>query len=474
MTGPLFSTITAGGGILPSRCGPFNYDAPAGRNAPGPAYKLKWSYDFKSFVELYAQPVAADGRLFLGSQDGKLRAIDAASGKDLWAFQTGGPIMNSAAVAEGKVYFGSHDRNIYCVSAADGKEVWRFATGAGVWTAPCVDGGVVYMGSRDGFFYAIDAASGQLKWKRDCSSPIRQTAACDGEFVFFGPDNMTATCLRKSDGQVVWARKVSGERFYPYWPVVYDDVTVWTVQTPGLINDVWGHANRNVAKDKPIAAALVEYYQKFPERRMTHALDRKTGEDRYILPICRMAGNEGTITPPAISPAGDAFFITYLKGKTRDGMTDRYVSQGGLAQCQLARFNLAGGYDYMNPAESEGVADGFYDSAKTPQNIRGNVVNHLNWCSDETCVVSMMGNMVLTNHQSRAAVVDLNTNRAYVVAWTERERPEYQLLQFYAAEHNGPVKSPMIAVGNTIYLTWHVQYLIAVEGVEAAATGGGR
>lgn len=447
-------------GYTPVEVRPTDYDGKE------PKYKLKWAYDFKSFIEQYAQPVIVEGRIFLGAQDGKLRAIDAETGKDMWAFPTGGPIMNSAAVAGGKVFFGSHDGNIYCLSASDGKELWRFATGAGVWTAPCVDDGVVYMGSRDGVFYAIDVATGKSRWTRDCGSPIRQTAACDKEFVFFGPDNMTATCLRKSDGQVVWQKKVSGDRFYPYWPVVYEDVTIWTTQTPGLIKEVWEHANQNVAKDKPIVQALVDYYQKFPQRRMTHALDRKTGEVKYILPICRMVGNEGTITPPAISPAGDAFFITYLKGKTAAGMTDRYVSQGGLDQCQLARFGLAGGYDFMDPKDSEGVADGFYASNKAPQNVRGKTVDHLNWCSDETCVVSMMGNMVLTNHQSRAAVVDLNTNRSYVVAWTEPDRPEYKLLQFYAAEHNGPVKSPMAVAGNKIFLTWHVQFLVAVEGVE--------
>lgn len=444
---------------------------PFGYGGANPQYRFKWAYDFKSFIEVHAQPVIADGRVFLGAQDGRLRAIDAETGAELWTFQTGGPIMNSAAVADGRVYFGSHDGQVYCLAADSGQEAWRYATGAGVWIAPCVDGGVVYIGSRDGAFYAINAADGRLKWRRDCGSPIRQTAACDDEFVFFGPDDMTATCLRKSDGEVVWRRKVSGDRFYPYWPVVYEDVTIWTTQTPGLIHDSWEHANRNVAKDVPVAQALAAYYEAFPERRMCHALDRRTGEERYVLPITRMVGNEGTISPPTVSPAGDAFFITYLKGKTPEGMIDRYVSQGGLAQCQLARFNLAGGYDVSDPSESEGVADGFYDSARTPQNIRGNRVSHLNWCSDETAVMSMMGNMVLTNHQSRAAVVDLNRNESHVVAWTEPGRPENELLQFWAAEHNGPVKAPMAVAGDTIFLTWHVQYLIAVEGVAADAGG---
>jgi len=455
-------------GYTPAEVRPFDYDG------SGPYYKLKWSYDFKSFIELYAQPVISDGRVFLGAQDGKVRAIDAATGKDLWSFPTGGPIMNSAAVAGGKVYFGSHDGNVYCVSADDGEQLWRFATGAGVWAAPCVDKGTVFIGSRDGVFYAIDADTGKTKWKRDCSAPIRHTAACDGEFVFFGADNMTATCLRKKDGQVVWRRKVSGDRFYPYWPVIYKDVTVWTTQTPSTIRDSWNHANKHVAKDKPIVEALVDYYRRFPQRRMCHVLDRQTGDERYILPITRMVGNEGVISAPAISDAGDAFFITYLKGKTAKGMTDRYVSMGGLAQCQLGRFNLAGGYDYKDPNDTEAVADGFYAGAVTPQNIRGRRVGNLNWCSDETTVLSMMGNMVLTNHQSRATVVDLNTNRSYVVAWTKPGRPEYKLLQFWAAEHNGPVKAPMAVAGNKIFLTWHVQYLLAVEGVPAQAKGGAK
>lgn len=456
-------------GHTPVEVRPFDYDGPK------PHYRLKWSYDFKSFIELHAQPVVAGGRVFLGAQDGRLRAIDAETGRDAWSFATGGPVMNAAAVAGGKVYFASHDGCVYCLAAADGKELWRRRTGAGVWAAPCVDEGAVYIGSRDGVFYALDADSGRVRWRRDCGSPIRHTAACDAQHVYFGPDNMTATCLRKSDGKVVWRRKVSGDRFWPYWPVVCGEVTIWTTQTPGMIHDSWPHADKHVAKDRPIVEALVAYYRKFPQRRMCHLLDARTGKERGVLPVTRMVGNEGVISPPAVSGAGDAFFITYLKGKTPRGMVDRYVSMGGLAQCQLARFRVAGGYDDKDPAASEAVADGFYDGQNTPQNIRGRRVGNLNWCSDETTVLSMMGEMVLTSHQSRATVVDLRKRRSYVVAWTKPGRPENKLLQFWAAEHNGPVKAPMAVAGNKIFLTWHVQYLLAVEGVVAAAkTAGAR
>ena len=65
---------------------------------------------------------------------------------------------------DGKVYFGSGDGNVYAVDAKSGVLQWKFATGDVVHASPAVVNGMVYIGSWDGRLYAIDAASGQQKW----------------------------------------------------------------------------------------------------------------------------------------------------------------------------------------------------------------------------------------------------------------------------------------------------------------------
>lgn len=74
-----------------------------------------------------------------------------------WRFHTGGMVIGSAAVSEGKVYFGSTDGNLYAVNAGSGALQWKFDAPSRVPSAPAVAEKVVYFGAYDGNFYAVDA-----------------------------------------------------------------------------------------------------------------------------------------------------------------------------------------------------------------------------------------------------------------------------------------------------------------------------
>ncbi|MEO0061543.1 MAG: hypothetical protein RLZZ08_103 [Pseudomonadota bacterium] len=83
----------------------------------------------------------ADGKLFVGAQDGQLFAIDAATGKQAWAVQTtqgpddGRYITGAPRVFDGKVIIGHGGADFASVrgyvtayDAATGKQLWRFYT----------------------------------------------------------------------------------------------------------------------------------------------------------------------------------------------------------------------------------------------------------------------------------------------------------------------------------------------------------
>ncbi|MEA2595343.1 MAG: eukaryotic-like serine/threonine-protein kinase [Thermomicrobiales bacterium] len=73
----------------------------------------------------------------------------------LWRFQTGAAIRSSPVVVGGAVYLGSMDGNVYAVDAATGTELWRFSTSDRVVSSPAIADGTVYVGSDDGVLYAI-------------------------------------------------------------------------------------------------------------------------------------------------------------------------------------------------------------------------------------------------------------------------------------------------------------------------------
>ena len=144
--------------------------------------------------DLYlSSPLIHDGRVYIGSSDQRVYALELRSGKLAWAFRTGGMVHSSPALAGANIVVGSWDGAVYALDAASGAEKWRYQTQTeqkhsimfGIQASPSVDGDTVFIGSRDGYFHALDAASGGRKWRHDAGgSWVVGTAAIDGENVY--------------------------------------------------------------------------------------------------------------------------------------------------------------------------------------------------------------------------------------------------------------------------------------------------
>lgn len=130
-------------------------------------------------------PVVAGKTLFFGSSaDDRVYALDTQTGEVRWTFQTEGPVRLAPTIADGKVYIGSDDGCVYCLAACDGKIVWKRCIaphdhripGNGrvislfpVRTGVLVDGGVAYccaglFPTQGVYRCALDAATGDLLW----------------------------------------------------------------------------------------------------------------------------------------------------------------------------------------------------------------------------------------------------------------------------------------------------------------------
>jgi Immunoglobulin domain/PQQ-like domain/IPT/TIG domain len=72
-------------------------------------------------------------------------------------FLAGGPIFSSPAlVAGGAVYFTSWNGKVYAVDSATGSETWEFFAGGNVNSSPAIgQDGVLYLGSQDHNLYAL-------------------------------------------------------------------------------------------------------------------------------------------------------------------------------------------------------------------------------------------------------------------------------------------------------------------------------
>lgn len=181
-------------------------------------------------------PAIADGRVYVLSYDGRLHALEARSGTLLWKFASAGErrfearglhglqprtqtiadpfdvFLSSPVVAQGRVFFGSGDGHVYALDATTGELKWKFATGNVVHASPAFSDGVLYVGSWDSRFYAIDATSGREVWRHQGGSDellhnqvgFQSSAAVVAGTVFVGGRDSRLHALDARSGAQRW------------------------------------------------------------------------------------------------------------------------------------------------------------------------------------------------------------------------------------------------------------------------------
>jgi alcohol dehydrogenase (cytochrome c)/quinohemoprotein ethanol dehydrogenase len=148
---------------------------------------LAWSYDLDTKRGQEATPIVVDGVMYVSTAWSKVKALDARTGKLLWAFDpkvdpSWGPkaccdvVNRGVAVWKGKVYVGALDGRLIALDAASGKVVWQVQTTdpskpQTITGAPRIVKGKVLIGNGGsefnvrGFISAYDAEDGKLVWR---------------------------------------------------------------------------------------------------------------------------------------------------------------------------------------------------------------------------------------------------------------------------------------------------------------------
>ena len=151
-----------------------------------------WDYALQTNRGLEATPVVVDGTLFTSGDWGKVYALNAATGRELWVYDPGvdgqwgrfaccDVVNRGVAVWQGVVYVGSLDGFLHALDAATGRRLWKvdtlpsrtagafhyFITGAPLIAGDLVvigNGGADFKGAR-GSISAYDRKTGQFRWR---------------------------------------------------------------------------------------------------------------------------------------------------------------------------------------------------------------------------------------------------------------------------------------------------------------------
>lgn len=129
-------------------------------------------------------PNVQGGTVTLASNDGSVAAFDAASGRELWRVNAGGPI-GAGVGSDGKVAAVVTRAN-ELVAFEAGREIWRQRLEIGVYTPPFVAGGRVFLLLADRSVMGFDAQNGRRIWTQ------RRGAAQQQPLVLRHPGTMLA------------------------------------------------------------------------------------------------------------------------------------------------------------------------------------------------------------------------------------------------------------------------------------------
>lgn len=179
----------------------------------------RWTFDTGS---VYDRPRLREGTVYVGSDDGVIRAIDADEGTLEWRFEvatdeSGGPPDPSVlAVDDDAVYVGGEE--LVALDRSDGEERWRFGDEDASIRTAFVHDGVAYVRDWDTVSAVVD---GEAEWSRTFDPRPHLNVTDDGRL--FARSGDAVVRIDPADGEDRWA--FDGVEYGP-WAVAGDSVYV--------------------------------------------------------------------------------------------------------------------------------------------------------------------------------------------------------------------------------------------------------
>ena len=177
-------------------------------------------------------PVGASvvaGIAYIGSDNGYTYALNALTGKLIWAHYGWNMNMSNPIVVDGRVFVSTGSayfnyantmlyvqgkrptrgpglNSLYALDARTGKKLWVYHFAGEAMPTAAYEDGYLYIGTGDGHVYKLNAATGKPKWISDIVSFVSMSSpVLGGNYLFVGgthPNFFYA--LDKRTGKVVW------------------------------------------------------------------------------------------------------------------------------------------------------------------------------------------------------------------------------------------------------------------------------
>jgi outer membrane protein assembly factor BamB len=178
---------------------------------------------FPTFNWILSHPAVAHYKVYFGSLDGRVYAVDARCGALAWVYTVGKHLRYSPAVLPGSVvcegvagsplvvdetlYCGADDGFLYALDAGTGKERWIFQTEKWIWGRPLLLDGVLVAASAEGRIYGLEAATGKRLWVRSTDNANYGDIVASGKLALVACTSGHLYAVDPGTGEVAWTFK---------------------------------------------------------------------------------------------------------------------------------------------------------------------------------------------------------------------------------------------------------------------------
>ncbi|MGE0386107.1 MAG: outer membrane protein assembly factor BamB [Gammaproteobacteria bacterium] len=169
----------------------------------------------KLFVRL--APVADRNVIYVAERKGRVTAVAADTGRELWDTDTDAPLSGGPGYGDGLVLVGSSEGELIALDAKTGEERWRTAVSSEVLSAPTAADGVAVVRTADGKLAGFSVERGRRLWIYDRTVPnltLRGNSSpiIVDDIVLAGFDNGRMVALELKTGKAQWEQQVAQPR----------------------------------------------------------------------------------------------------------------------------------------------------------------------------------------------------------------------------------------------------------------------
>ena len=121
-----------------------------------------WHRGGTDFYRTMSTAAIGDGVVYISSLSGFLHALDIETGEEYWTFDTFAAVWGSPFIADGRVYIGDEDGDVAVLRAGRQlEELGEYNLGASVYSTPVARDGALYILTRNRVWALQDGAQGE-------------------------------------------------------------------------------------------------------------------------------------------------------------------------------------------------------------------------------------------------------------------------------------------------------------------------